>query len=395
MAPNPRSRPQGGPAILSFGFRPFFFFGALYSGAAILLWLAMFDGQLAVASAFAPRDWHVHEMLFGYVGAVVTGFLLTAIPNWTGRLPLQGMPLLALVAAWAAGRFAVAFSIEIGWAIAAAIDGIFLFAVAAAAAREIAASRNFRNLRVVAVVTVLAGANLGFHVEAHVEGAAEYSMRAAFAASVLLIVLIGGRIVPSFTLNWLSRQSPGRLPAPFGRFDGAAVAVSAAALVLWIAWGDGRAVGAALLFAGALQAVRLARWAGYRTGGERLLLVLHAAYAFVPLGFVLLGSAALGWLPPSAGLHAWGAGAIGTMTIAVMSRASLGHTGRPLTARPSLQFVYAAVLAAAAVRIAAALDPETGWWLLWPAALTWGVGFIGFACLFAPILWRRRAAAAR
>ena len=134
MAPIPRLRDYTGPALLSYGFRPFFLFGSLYAGLAILAWLPMFYGELELSTAFAPRDWHVHEMLYGYLPAVITGFLLTAVPNWTGRMPLQGRPLLVLVLAWAAGRVAVTTSAWIGWEAAAVIDSAFLLLVAAAMA---------------------------------------------------------------------------------------------------------------------------------------------------------------------------------------------------------------------------------------------------------------------
>src|SRR5690349_17319511 len=133
----PRRRDYQGPAILSYGFRPFFLFGSVYAGAMIPLWLGMFAGDVELPTAFAPRDWHVHEMLFGYVAAILGGFLLTAVPNWTGRLPLQGTPLAILVGCWMAGRIAVLVSASIGWAAACAIDSAFLLLLAAAAAREI------------------------------------------------------------------------------------------------------------------------------------------------------------------------------------------------------------------------------------------------------------------
>src|SRR5258708_39794044 len=145
------SRPrvyQGWPLLAS-GFRPFFLLGSIYAGLAILVWLPVFYGELQLASAFAARDWHVHEMLYGYLPAVITGFLFTAIPNWTGRLPIQGTPLLTLVIVWIAGRLAVTFSAETGWLVAMLIDASFLLLVAAAAAREILAGRNWRNLHVV------------------------------------------------------------------------------------------------------------------------------------------------------------------------------------------------------------------------------------------------------
>src|SRR5215813_12491490 len=168
MSPVPRLRPHAGPALLSYGFRPFFLFGAIYAGAAVLLWLPMFQGDLSVSTAWVARDWHVHEMLYGYVAATVAGFLLTAIPNWTGRLPIQGAPLLFLVVVWAGGRLAVAFSAVIGWFPTAVVDVAFLALVAAAAAREILAGRHWGNLKVFVILAVLTAANVAFHIEAHV-----------------------------------------------------------------------------------------------------------------------------------------------------------------------------------------------------------------------------------
>jgi uncharacterized protein involved in response to NO len=386
LVPIPRLKPHRGAAILSYGFRPFFLFGALYGGAAILVWLPMFSGELSMATAFTPRDWHVHEMLFGYVAAVVTGFLLTAIPNWTGRLPIQGLPLLFLLAVWAAGRIAVTASADIGWLAAAAIDVSFLVLVAGAAAREIVAGRNWGNLKVVGIIAAFACANGAFHLEAHLHGTADYAMRGGIGMIVLLITLVGGRIIPSFTRNWLARERPGRLPVPFGRFDIACVAASLAALALWTALPFGVATAVALIGVGLLQAVRLARWAGDRTAAERLVLILHVGYAFVPIGFVLLGLGALGIVLPSAGIHAWTVGAIGTMTLAVMTRASLGHTGRELTAFPATQAIYAAVVIAAIARICAVLEPRWSDPLLHVAAFAWAVAFLGFGVVYAPTL---------
>ncbi len=390
MTPIPRLRAYGGPALLSYGFRPFFLLGSLYAAAGILAWLPMFYGELSLGTLFPPLDWHIHEMLYGFVAAVVTGFLLTAIPNWTGRLPIQGAPLLGLVTVWVAGRLAVGLSAEIGWILAAVIDNAFLVLLALATAREIAVGRNWRNLKVVAIVAVLAATNIAFHLEVHLRGAADDSIRAAIGAVVLLITLIGGRLVPSFTHNWLARRRPGRLPASFGRLDGAAVAVSVIAVATWTAVPFGRVTAAILLAAGALQMLRLARWAGDRTFGERLVFILHVAYAFVPLGFFLLAAGAIGWLAPSAGVHAWTAGAIGTMTLAVMTRASLGHTGRALTASAATQAIYVAVVIGALARIWAAVEPALSLPLLATAALLWAGAFLAFGLIYAPILCRAR-----
>jgi len=377
--------PEAWP-LFSYGFRPFFLLGSIYAGLAILVWLPLFYGEITLSSAFAPRDWHVHEMLFGYLPAVITGFLFTAIPNWTGRLPIRGKPLMGLVAIWLAGRVGVTFSAHTGWLVAMLVDASFLLAVAAAASREILAGRNWRNMNVVILLLLLLAANIAFHFEAHLEGAADVSIRLGIAVVVLLITLIGGRIVSSFTRNWLVRENPGRLPAPFGRFDIVAVAAAALALLAWIVSPAGIVTAGIMVMAGLLHLVRLARWAGHRTGAERLLLILHIGYAFVPVGFLLNAAAALGQIPTSGGIHAWMVGAAGVMTLAVMSRATLGHTGQQLTASVATQAIYAAVIIAAISRICAVLEPAHSTGLLHVAAFCWAAAFFGFALIFGPFL---------
>jgi len=393
MTPVPRFRAHDGWPLLASGFRPFFLFGSIYAGLAILVWLPVFYGELTLTSAFAPRDWHVHEMLYGYLPAVITGFLFTAIPNWTGRLPIQGTPLLTLVIVWIAGRLSVTFSAETGWLAAMLVDASFLSLVAAAAAREIIAGRNWRNLNVVILVLLLLAGNVAFHLEAHFHGAADTGIRIGIAVIVMLIGMIGGRIVPSFTRNWLVRENPGRLPAPFGRFDMIVVAVSALALSSWVVDAASQYTGAALALAGLLHLVRLGRWAGDRTWRERLVLILHVGYAFVPLGFLLNAASAFGLIPTGAGVHAWMVGAAGTMTLAVMSRATLGHTGQQLTASPATQAIYAAVIVAALSRICAVIELTHSDPLLYLAAFAWAAAFFGFAVSFGPLLvgWRSRA----
>jgi uncharacterized protein involved in response to NO len=392
MSPIPRLRPYSGPGLFSYGFRPFFLFGALYAGLAISIWLPLFYGSFALPTAFAPLDWHTHEMLYGYLPAIVTGFLLTAIPNWTGRLPLQGSPLVFMLALWIAGRLAVSISAELGWVAAAIIDSSFLLVVAAAAAREILAGRNWANLKVLIPVSVLGLGNLGFHLEAHVRGTADYSIRIGVAAVLVLIMLIGGRIIPSFTRNWLARENPGRLPIPFNRMDVAAIVLSAVALLLWTIVPYGTATAIFLASAAVVQAARLARWAGDRTWRDRLVLILHVGYSFVPLGFALSALAAAGFVAQSAGLHAWMAGAGGLMTLAVMTRASLGHTGRELKAGFLTQCIYASALIAVLARICAALEPAWSGPLLNVAAVAWTSAFVGFGIVYAPILAQAKKA---
>lgn len=387
----PNMRPGKYPAILSYGFRPFFLLGALYSGGIILFWLPVFYGWLETSSTFAPVDWHVHEMLFGYLAAVITGFLLTAIPNWTGRLPVRGLSLLALVLLWIAGRVAVFFSADIGWLAAAIIDCAFLFAVAGAAAAEIVAGHNWRNLKVLVPLIVLLAANVVIHVEAHIDGVADVGRRLSIAAAIVLIMIIGGRIIPSFTRNWLVRENPGRLPATFDRFDMAVLVISTAALAGWTFVPFEKATGLLLLVAGLLNIARLLRWAGDRTWRDALVLVLHLAYLFVPIGLLLAGLAALdpGEFPSAAAVHAFGAGAIGCMTLAVMTRVSLGHTGHALSADGSTSAIYVAIGLAALLRISAAFLPALPV-LLEASAALWALAFLGYATLYAGKLVRPR-----
>lgn len=381
MAPIPRLRAYEGPALLSYGFRPFFLLAALQAGLTVLVWLPFVTGHLTVPTAFGPVDWHIHEMLFGYQAAAIGGFLLTAIPNWTGRLPVQGRPLLVLVLAWLAGRVAVSASALIGWRLAMAGDALFLLLLAGAAAREIVAGRNWRNLKVVVLVVLLLAANLAFHIEAGLTGSADFARRFAIAVILMLVALIAGRIVPSFTRNWLAQRGKGRMPVPFGTYDKVVLAGSAIALLSWVAVPDMVATGVALLLAAGLHLFRLARWAGERSWRNPLLVILHIAYLFVPAGFALTALASLGFVAPGAGIHAWTAGAFGTMTLAVMSRASLGHTGRPLVATSATQACYVLVVIGSIARICSALGHGPAM-LLHVAGLSWSLAFLVFALAY-------------
>lgn len=386
-----RRRQYDGPAVFSYGFRPFFLGGAVWAVVGVLLWMPQYFGELSLPNIFSPLEWHIHEMIYGYVAAVLAGFLLTAIPNWTGRLPVNGYPLAGLAALWLVGRVAVACSWMLGTAVTAVIDIAFLVTLAAVAMREIVVGKNWRNLRVLGALGVLIAGNVAFHGEVIWRGSVDYGIRLGIAAVIVLIMLIAGRIVPSFTHNWLVKNNPGRLPRPFSRFDAFVLTASAAALAAWIALPQYAPSGGLLMIAGLLQAARLARWAGDRTLGDRLVLILHLAYAFVPVGFLLLGAALL-WpavWPASAGLHAWTTGAAGLMTLAVMTRATLGHTGRKLTASTSTQVIYLCAYVAALVRILAAFEPSSE--LLHAAAFAWFAAFGGFAVMFGPLLIGRSA----
>lgn len=372
-----------GPALFSYGFRPLFLLAGSFAALVIPLWMVVWTGHVSLGGPFSPTDWHIHELLFGYTSAVLAGFLFTAIPNWTGRMPTRGWPLMALAALWMAGRLAVAGGLGLGPVAVMALDCAFLLAIGAMITVEIVAGRNWSNLRVVVPVLLYLAANITFHLEAMQLGTAAYGRRLGFAMVVLLIGLIGGRIIPSFTRNWLAKQGTGPMPVPFGRFDAASLVLTLAALLAWVALPEARVTGIALILVGALQAVRLARWRGWRVWRSAILLMLHLAYAFIPAGLVALGLAVLGLLPAVVGLHLLGIGAIGGMTLSVMMRASLGHTGRDLHAGPALGLAFACVALAALTRVAVHSEPG-----LWAAAALWTTGFAIFAARLAPILTR-------
>jgi uncharacterized protein involved in response to NO len=392
MAPIPRLKTKTGPALLSYGFRPFFLGGALYAAAAMLVWLPQYTGALSLPGEFAPLVWHAHEMIFGFIPAVIAGFLMTAVPNWTGRMPLQGPPLLALVIVWLAGRLAVALSPALGWVATMIVDSAFPVALVAVMGREIVAGKNWRNLRVVGIVAVLAVANLAFHIEARLTGAAFYAQRFGIVGSLALVMLIGGRIVPSFTRNWLARNNPGPLPANFDRIEAGGMVLSFVALAGWALDLDGPFLAPLLALAALGQAWRLAGWQGWRARKDALVLVMHVAYAFIPLGFALMAAACAfpARVAQSAALHCWMVGAVAGMVLAVMTRATLGHTGRALYSDARTIAIYVALLVAAIARLLAALWPSASAPLLWLASLTWIGAFAGFAAIYGPYLWSPR-----
>lgn len=389
----PRYRPFAGPALFREGFRPFFLAAGLWAPAAMALWIGHVAGWIDLPTAFAPLDWHVHEMLFGFAAAAVAGFMLTAIPNWTGRMPLQGPPLILLAALWVAGRAASGLSALTGPEFAAAADLAFLFVLLLAVAREILAGRNWRNLPMVGALAILLAANTLFHLEAlGIAATAALGARLAIAMLLMLISLVGGRIIPSFTRNWLVKQAgTEKLPAPFGFPDRAALAISLAALAAWVAAAPAMFTGPLLIAAGGAAALRLYRWRGLGTLREPLLLALHLGHVWLAAGLVLLGlSQITEFIVPSAALHALTAGAFGTMILAVMTRATLGHTGRALAAGWGTTAIYSLVTLAALARIAAGLPPGGYELLLHTAGYAWIAAFLLFLAIYGPMLVRSK-----
>ena len=370
------------------GYRPFFTSGALWALVALILWLCALSGTLTLPTHFDPLAWHRHEMLFGFVGAVIAGFLLTAIPNWTGRLPIAGWPLALLFGLWLAARSAMLFSAHVGPLVAGLLDVGFYVVLAALAAREVFASKN-RNVPIVILVLLFAIANALDHGAAAGMIADDgLGTRAAIVIVILMISLIGGRVVPSFTRNWLVKQgAQSGLPTQPGRFDIFVIAATALAMAGWLIAPLNTSVGALLILAGALQAVRLTRWSGVRAWRDPLVLVLHVGYAWVPVGLGLLGLSIVGSaVPVSGAIHALTAGAMATMILAMMTRATLGHTGRELKASAATTLIYVLVTVGALGRVAAPLLPMDYMFAVRLSGMAWGGALLLFLLVYGPKL---------
>ena len=375
------------PPFLSAGFRPFFLAAAAWSALSMAGWLPLLTGEIDLPSRFDPLSLHIHEMLFGFVMAAIAGFLLTAIPNWTGRPQLAGTPLLALAVLWLLGRFVcIASGLLPGW-VAPVVDVAFPVALAAVAARELFLAGNARNYALLVPIILLAIGNLLTHLQTlDVAVPIGIGWRLSMAAILVLIAVIGGRIVPSFTRNWLGARGL-TVPPSIAWLEHASRIVLIVALLAWVFLTDSRPVGIALLIAAALHLARVVRWRGQATAPEPLLLILHIGQLWLGIGLVLLGLSMV-WdaIPPAAAIHALTAGTMGTMALAVMTRATLGHTGHVLHADTTTDIIYALVNAAAVLRVAAAFTVDAQMNLLTASAAAWITAFALFIAHYGPLL---------
>jgi len=380
--------------FFSYGFRPFFSFAALFAGVSILVWVAEFTGMAGSGGELDALTWHAHEMMFGYLAGVVAGFTLTAVANWTGRPPVSGALLVLLFLLWLAGRIAMALALTGYLALAPAvlIDILFIPAFAATFAREVIAGGNKRNLVVVAAVSVFGLANILFCLNALALFDNDYWIRLGLGTVAVLIALIGGRIIPAFTKNWLAARGLARQMPEMDLIDKAALALTVLGALLWTVLPDAPMTALALVLAGAGLALRLSRWQGLKTLREPLIGALHLAYALLATSLVLIGLSV--WqpslVPSSSGLHLLSAGAIGLMTCVVMTRALLGHTGRPLTSSPLTATALLLIAGGALLRATAPWMPGFYVSLVGVSGALWSLGFLLFAGYFAPMVLRSR-----
>ena len=393
--PVPRGIANSGPPLLSYGFRPFFLLAGVAACFDMIVWIGALSGYWDVGGPEGPVAWHAHEMLFGYAAAALCGFILTAVPNWTGRLPVSGVSLLGLVLLWLAGRLLLLVPATAGSTIGVVVDSLFLPTLALFVTREVVAGRNWQNLRVAAGITGLAALNVGFHLAVALGWDVTSWLRGAVALLVVLVAVIGGRIIPSFTRNYLAKRKIGRLPRPLGTTDHIAIVAALGAGMLWAIVPEGVPTAALCSMAALANAIRLARWRGLHTTREPLLFVLHIAYAFMPIGFAWAAAAALGVVSLASALHVMTVGVIGLTTLAVMTRASRGHTGRVLAASWSTTTAYVCLICAAILRPFAEILPEFYHPILATSGVAWIAAFAIYLAEHGPMLVTRSKSAQR
>ena len=375
------------PTLLQSGFRPFFLLAGLQAGLFILLWVAGWVIGWDVPLGDHPVLWHGHAMLFGFATAALAGFLLTAVPNWTEAGPVRGARLALLVAFWLAAQILSLLPLATVYAVA---DVGFWLLLIALIAPGILRRNARRNGIFVVILSVLAGINLLWHLSLRHDwyDTALLCLHAALGFFLLAIGIIGGRIIPAFTIGGLLQAGHTVSIVPAPRLGLAANTALVAALLTKLAALPVAVQVSACLLAAILHGLRLQHWWRREILQIPILWSLHLGYAFLPVGFVLEAAGAAGLVPPGAGIHALGSGGVGLMILAVMTRASLGHTGRRLVAPRLAAAAYLLVAGGALLRVVAAsiavADITQG--LLIVSGLAWAGGFIAFTLGYARIL---------
>jgi uncharacterized protein involved in response to NO len=372
--------------LLRLGFRPFYLGAALMAALTIPLWVAVFLGYLKIELHTAPLLWHAHEMLYGFACAVIVGFLLTAGQAWTGMATPRGALLGALVLLWLAARVA---ALTAPYRVYAAIDVVFLPIVAAIFLRLLVRAHNRRNMPLALILFLLAASNLLFHLAN--TGAVPLNPVTAMHAGLALIIMIecvmAGRVIPAFTMN----ATPGLKLDAYPLLERLTLALTAVGLALWVFARPGWLTLVVLMLAAALHLHRLWQWRSWVARGRPILWILHAAYAWIPVGLVLLALAQVNVAPLSAGLHALAVGTTAGLIIGMITRTARGHTGRSLQASRAEVTAYALVMLAALLRVLLPLlAPQ---WLvaaLIGAATAWALAFGIYLVIYVPWLTQPR-----
>jgi uncharacterized protein involved in response to NO len=392
-ATNPADRPivkNQPPVLLSYAFRPFFLLGAVFAVLTLIIWLLTLHG---VGLPGVTPYWHAHEMLFGLAMAAVAGFSLTAVANWTGRPAVKGAPLFWLLVSWMVGRLAMLFTLSLPAPLILTLDSFFPLLLCFLLGKEIIAGKSHRNFPIIAILVLVVLLNLLFHLGSGgwLPGSDRLSLYLLIHCLLLLITIIAGRITPVFTGNWLRQQGSTLQPV-----NSNALTLAAIVLTLLVGLSASFApthvlTGVLAFAAGLTHAYRLSQWKGLSTTSNPLLFVLHVAYLWLPIGYALLACAVFGWLfTPTAALHALTMGVIGGMVLAVTTRVSLGHTGRPLEAARLTVLAYWLLTLSVIFRVLSPLSTNKYMLMIDLSATSWVLAFGLFLWVYWPILTRAK-----
>ena len=378
--------------IFQNSFRPFFIAAGIWATLAVPFWLLSYFGILIGTDNFNILLWHQHEMLFGFVAAAITGFILTAIPNWTGRLPIKNKPLAFLVLLWILGRIGFLTTVIFGTITTSLMDLPFLIVLVLVIMREIVSGKNWRNLPVIILISFFTLGNILVHLQIHeIIDSAELGIRLSTFVLSILLALIGGRIVPSFTRNWLAQNKANKFPRPFGNIDKISLISLVVFVFAQVIIPHHQATSLLALLAGLLHGIRFIRWKVWMTLTEPLIWILHVGYMWLCVALVLIGLSGLtDFVPYTSSYHALTVGAFSTMILAVMTRASLGHTGRTIKATLGTTTIFIFITIAAILRVYEPFINESGTLILSLSGIFWTLSFALFIFIYFPILTQPR-----
>lgn len=383
--------PVGRFALFNYGFRPFFFLAGLFGTFSVPMWVGLFAGHMNYPLVAPPSVWHGHEMIFGFTAAALAGFFLTVVPNWTKVKAQKGPILMVLSALWMIGRLAYWGQAQLPYVWVAGLDLLFLTALLALVFRPLTDPQHRRQFVFVPILTVALAANLMTHlgvmgVEAFGVDWAQQGLVLGVDAMLVLITVMGGRVTPSFTSSYLGHANPGAKVSQNPQVD---------RVVFWLTWGvlvidqvlpQTVWAGWLTLLAATAHIVRFAGWQGWRTLKSPILWILHLGYVWLILSLVLMALADFGWVSMTDALHAFTIGAIGTFVLGIMSRASLGHTGRAVHAAPLTIAAYVLVTIAGALRVVVIVFDAATLELVMVSGVAWSLAFVCFCIVYVPIL---------
>ena len=372
--------------VLRYGFRLFFLLGALYSIISLLIWGGFYAGLVTPPLFMVdPVSWHAHEMIYGFTMAIVAGFLLTAVANWTDSTPVRGFHLLGLGLLWLTGRVVMNFDLGFPEVVILIFEGAFILTLAFSLSIPLFKTWDKRNFVFLVLLTILFACDMLFLITKE-----RTSLYVAVIIIVAMISLIGGRIIPAFTVDALQQRGEEVHETPQGRLDVLAILSLLLIILVLVFFNQEEAILAGAAFLSAIiHALRLRRYHTHRILDDPMVWILHVGYSWVILGLFLTGVSALGFLPFSIALHAFTAGAIGSMTIGMMCRVTLGHTGRDKIATDLTKLSFFLMQGAAFMRVfGLMIAPDYSIeWIIGSATL-WILCFALYILIYAPMLWK-------